>query len=72
MVAVANERRSLTRGLDSSDLTGRNLVLWKRGHLKETVANEIDFFTRSTAVSPTDSFTVIDLIHNEGRFIILL
>ena len=35
MVAVAQERWSLKRSLDYSDLTGRNLVLWKSGGLGE-------------------------------------
>ena len=33
------EKWSLTRGLDDSDLTGENVVLWKSGCLGEMVAH---------------------------------
>ena len=37
---VAEEGWSLTRGLDFSDLTGRNLVFGKSGRLGEVIAYE--------------------------------
>ena len=39
VVVVAHERWSHKRGLDYSDLTGRNLTFWKSGHLGEVVAH---------------------------------
>ena len=39
MVVVAHERWSCKRGLDYSDLTGRNLTFWKSGHLGEVVTH---------------------------------
>ena len=38
VVTVAYERWSLTRGSKYSDLTGKFLVFWKTGHLREVVA----------------------------------
>ena len=40
VVAIANESWSLTRGSNYSDLTGKILVFWKSGHLREVVAPE--------------------------------
>ena len=34
------EKWSLTRGLDDSELTGGNLVLWKSGRLGDMVAHQ--------------------------------
>ena len=38
MVVVNFKRWSLRKGLDYSDLTGRNLVFWKSGRLGQVVA----------------------------------
>ena len=38
VVVVNFKRWSLRKGLDYSDLTGRNLVFWKSGRLEEVVA----------------------------------
>jgi len=38
VTAVTYKRMSLTRGSKYSDLTGKLLVVWRTGHLREVVA----------------------------------
>ena len=51
VVAVAYERRSLTRGSNYSDLNGEILVVWKSGRSRKGVAREILLYINKIHIS---------------------